>query len=174
MQKITPMLWFDDQAEEAANYYVSVFDGRPGASGDGERNKILEVSRYPEGVPGREAGMAMTVAFRLAGQEFTALNGGPDFTFNEATSFVVSCENQEEVDYFWNRFTDGGEESYCGWLKDRYGFSWQITPTALSRLMTDPDPERARRATEAMLKMRKIDIAEMERAADAVPASAGA
>jgi predicted 3-demethylubiquinone-9 3-methyltransferase (glyoxalase superfamily) len=165
MQTITPFLWFDDEAEEAAELYVSVFSGRPG--GDPGASKILDVARYGEAGPG-EAGSAMTVSFLLEGLAFTALNGGPHHRFNEAVSFQVSCETQEEVDHFWNAFTaDGGEESMCAWLKDRFGLSWQIVPTALPELLSDPDPDRARRATEAMLQMRKIDIAELRRAAEA-------
>ena len=165
MQKITPFLWFNDQAEEAAEFYVSTFNGRPGGSAGGE-SKVLNVTRYGEGGPGTP-GSAMTASFVLEGLEFTALNGGPEFAFTEATSFHVSCESQEEVDYFWKALTDGGEESQCGWLKDKYGLSWQIIPTALHRLLGDADPGRAQRAMQAMLQMQKIDIAEMERAADA-------
>jgi predicted 3-demethylubiquinone-9 3-methyltransferase (glyoxalase superfamily) len=156
MQEITPCLWFDTQGEEAARFYTSVFPN----------SQILEVARYGAAGP-RPEGTVMTVSFELDGHKFVALNGGPDFTFNEAVSFQVSCKTQEEVDAFWTKLTDGGEEGPCGWLKDRYGVSWQIIPEALGRLMGDPDPERARRATEAMLKMVKIDVAELERAADA-------
>ncbi len=165
MQKITPFLWFNDQAEEAAELYVSVFNGRPDGSGSGE-SKVLNVTRYGEAGPGTP-GSAMTASFLLEGLEFTALNGGPEFAFTEAISFHVSCESQDEVDYFWKALTDGGEESQCGWLKDRYGLSWQIIPTALHRLLGDADPGRAQRAMQAMLQMQKIDIAEMERAAEA-------
>ena len=162
MQKITPMLWFDDQAEEAAKLYTSLFD-------DAE---ILNVSRYGEAGPG-EPGSVMTVEFELEGQKFVGLNGGPaHYGFTEAVSFVVNCETQEEVDKFWDALTDGGEEGPCGWLKDRFGLSWQITPTALPRLLTDPDREKANRAMNAMMGMKKLDIAELERAAagDEVPA----
>jgi predicted 3-demethylubiquinone-9 3-methyltransferase (glyoxalase superfamily) len=163
MQKITPFLWFDAQAEEAAEFYVSVFDGRPGPrEGD---SKIAEVTRYGEAGPGTP-GSAMTVAFELEGQAFTALNGGPEFAFTEAVSLFVSCRDQDEVDYFWTALTDGGEESQCGWLKDRYGLSWQIVPTRLMELLGDPDPQRAQRAMAAMLEMQKIDVATIERAAD--------
>ena len=155
MHKITPCLWFDDQAEDAAKFYTSVF----------KNSQILDVARYGEGGPGPE-GTAMTVSFELDGQEFVALNGGPQFTFDEAISFQVGCQDQDEVDYYWNALTDGGEESMCGWLKDRFGLSWQIIPTRLPELLGDPDPERAQRATQAMLGMRKIDIAAMEAAAD--------
>jgi predicted 3-demethylubiquinone-9 3-methyltransferase (glyoxalase superfamily) len=165
MQKITPFLWFDSRAEEAAEFYVSVFDGRPDGSGGGE-SKVLNVSRYGGAGPGTP-GAAMTASFLLEGLEFTALNGGPEFAFTEATSFHVSCGSQEEVDYFWKALTDGGEESQCGWLKDQFGLSWQIIPTRLHELLGDPDPGRAERAMKAMLQMQKIDIAAMERAADA-------
>ena len=164
MQKVTPFLWFDHEAEEAANHYVEVFRERPGGSVGA--TQVLDLSRYGEAGPGAP-GSVMTVSFVLEGQEFTALNGGPGFPFTEAVSFVVHCESQEEVDYFWGCLTsDGGEESMCGWLKDRYGLSWQIVPNALFDLIGDRDPERAQRATQAMLQMRKIDIAELRRAAD--------
>jgi predicted 3-demethylubiquinone-9 3-methyltransferase (glyoxalase superfamily) len=152
MQKINPYLWFDGQAETAAKHYVEVFRGRPGdPKGD---TRVVSVS-------------PMMVEFELEGLTFIALNGGPGFTFNESVSFLVHCETQEEVDHFWNAFTAEGEESQCGWLKDRYGLSWQIIPDRLMELLGDPDPGRAQRATQAMLQMRKIDIAELERAADA-------
>ena len=166
MQKITPFLWFDDQAEEAANFYVSVFSSRRGADSGRGPSKVVNVSRYGEAGPGA-AGTAMTVAFQLDGQEFTALNGGPHHTFSEAISFVVNCQTQDEVDELWAALTKGGEEGPCGWLKDRYGLSWQIVPTRLTDLLTDPDPEKAQRVMEAMLQMRKIDIATLERAAEA-------
>ncbi|MDH4113010.1 MAG: VOC family protein [Actinomycetota bacterium] len=156
MQKITPFLWFDDQAEEAANFYVSLF----------EDSEITSVTRFPEGSPGN-AGQVMTVGFTLASQEFTALNGGPQFPFTEGVSFFVRCSDQEEVDRFWDRLTDGGEESQCGWLKDRYGLSWQIVPDRLGELLSDPDPSRSQAAMQAMLRMRKIDIKAMEDAASA-------
>lgn len=163
MQKITPFLWFDDKAEEAAEFYVSVFSERPGA--ERGSSKILGVSRYGEAGPG-PAGSVTTVQFQLEGQEFTALNGGPQFPFTEAISLFVSCESQEEVDSFWTKLTDGGEEVQCGWLKDRYGLSWHIVPTALMELASDPDPSKAQRVMEAMLQMRKIDIAGLQRAAE--------
>jgi predicted 3-demethylubiquinone-9 3-methyltransferase (glyoxalase superfamily) len=166
MPKITPFLWFDDQAEEAANLYVSVFTKRAEAFGDGGETKIREASRYGEAGPGTP-GTVMTISFVLDGQEFIALNAGPDFHFTEAISMYVSCGTQDEVDYLWTSLTEGGEESQCGWLKDRYGLSWQIIPTRLTELIGDPDPERANRAMQAMLQMRKIDVAEIERAADA-------
>ena len=164
-QKITPFLWFENQAEEAATLYVDVFKSRPGTPA-GE-SKVLDVTRSGEAGPG-EPGTAMVVAFELEGQRFTALNGGPHHQFTEATSFFVSCDSQEEVDHFWNAFTaDGGEESQCGWLKDRFGFSWQIIPDRLMELLSDPDPGRSQRAMQAMLQMQKIEIAELDRAADA-------
>jgi len=156
MNKITPCLWFDTEGEEAAEFYTSVFPN----------SRILDVARYGEAGP-RTAGTVMTVSFELDGKQFVALNGGPDFTFNEAISFQVSCEGQEEVDAYWSKLSDGGEEGPCGWLKDRFGVSWQIVPTALPRLLADPDRERAQRAMAAMLKMKKIEIAELERAAAA-------
>jgi predicted 3-demethylubiquinone-9 3-methyltransferase (glyoxalase superfamily) len=164
MQKISPFLWFDDQAEEAANFYVSVFSARRGAS-DGE-TKIVSVSRYGDAGPG-PAGTAMTVSFQLEGLEFTALNGGPQFAFTEAISFFVSCETQEEVDELWEKLSEGGAEDQCGWLKDRYGLSWQIIPTALGELLGDPDPQKSQRVMKAMLDMTKIDIAGLKRAYEA-------
>lgn len=157
MQKISPFLWFDSQAEEAANFYVSLFD-------DAE---ITDIARYPEGAPG-PAGQVMTVGFRLAGQEFTALNGGPEFAFTEAVSFYVHCKDQDEVDRLWSQLTEGGEESQCGWLKDRFGLSWQIVPDRLMELLGDPDPARAQAAMQAMLQMQKIEIKTLEDAANAV------
>ncbi len=156
MHKITPCLWFDTQAEEAASFYTSVFPN----------SRIVQISRFGEAGP-RPAGMVMTVDFELDGQMFTALNGGPEFTFNEAISFQVSCETQDEVDEFWTRLSEGGEEGPCGWLKDRYGVSWQIVPTRLVELVSDPDPERSQRAMRAMLEMKKIDIAALEQAVEA-------
>jgi predicted 3-demethylubiquinone-9 3-methyltransferase (glyoxalase superfamily) len=154
MNEITPCLWFDTEGEEAAKLYTSVFPN----------SKILNISRYGEAGP-RDAGTVMTVDFELEGQKFLALNGGPEFKFSEAISFQVSCETQDEVDMFWGKLSEGGEEGPCGWLKDRFGLSWQIVPTALPRLLGDPDQEKAQRVMAAMLKMRKIDIAELERAA---------
>ncbi len=148
MQKITPFLWFDGNAEEAANFYISVF----------KKSKITRVSRYSESGPGPQ-GSVMTIAFELNGQEFVALNGGPEFKFNEAISFVVNCENQEEVDDFWEKLSDGGRIIECGWLRDKYGVTWQIVPTALLKLMADPDPEKSGRVVQAMLRMKKIEIA---------------
>ena len=156
MQKISPFLWFDTQAEEASNFYVSLFD-------DAE---ITDVSRYPEGSPG-PAGEVMTVSFTLAGQEFTALNGGPQFTFSEAISFVVHCKDQDEVDRLWAQLTEGGAPGQCGWLTDQFGLSWQIVPDRLNELLADPDPGRAQRAMQAMLQMEKIEIKALEDAANA-------
>ncbi len=163
-QKIMPCLWFDDQAETAAKYYVSVF----------KNSKIGRTSRYgKEGkdIHGREAGTVMTVEFELEGQKFLALNGGPQFKFDEAISFQVDCESQEEVDHYWERLGDGGEEGPCGWLKDRYGLSWQIVPARLKELIADPDREKSARVTEAMLQMRKLDLAKLEEAAGAPTAA---
>jgi len=151
MQKITPYLWFDTEAEEAVEFYTSIFDD----------SRILEVARYGPAGPG-PAGTAMNVVFELEGQKFIALNGGPEFKFNESISFYVECETQEEVDTLWNKLTDGGEESMCGWLKDRYGLSWQIIPKALPRLLGDPDAEKSACVMQAMLQMRKIDVGELE------------
>ena len=166
MQTITPFLWFDDKAEEAAELYVSVFSARRGSAPGAGASKIVDVSRYGEAGPGTP-GTAMVVAFQLEGLEFTALNGGPDHEFTDAISFVVNCEGQEEVDELWAALSEGGEEGPCGWLKDRYGLSWQIVPTVLTELLTDPDPEKAQRVMKAMLEMKKIDIAGLQRAADA-------
>ncbi|MGH7446666.1 MAG: VOC family protein [Longimicrobiales bacterium] len=153
MQKITPFLWFDDQAEEAAKFYVSVFDS----------SKIVSVTPYGAAGPGAE-GSVMTVVFELAGQQFIALNGGPQFRFTEAISFSVDCSTQQEVDRFWEKLSEGGEEGPCGWLKDRYGLSWQINPAILGRMLSDPDPAKAQRVMEAMLKMKKIEIEELKQA----------
>jgi len=157
MQKITPCLWFDTEGEEAATFYTSVF----------KNSRIISVARYGEAGP-REPGMVMTVQFELDGQQFTALNGGPEFAFNEAISFQIDCQSQEEVDDYSERLTaDGGEQGPCGWVKDKFGVSWQIVPAELERLLADEDQGRAQRAMAAMLKMMKIDIAEVKRAADA-------
>lgn len=155
MQTINPCLWFDGRAEEAAEFYVSVFPD----------SRILKVARYGEAGPG-EAGSAMTVSFELRGERFVALNGGPEFSFTEAISFQVSCADQAEVDRYWERLADGGQESQCAWLQDRFGVSWQIVPDRLTELLADPDPERSQRVMRAMLAMRKIDIAALERAAE--------
>ena len=153
MKKITPFLWFDNQAEEAANFYVSVF----------KNSRIVTTSRYGEAGPG-PVGTVMTVVFELDGQEFIALNGGPHFKFNEAVSFSVDCKTQEEVDEFWKKLSEGGEEAPCGWLKDKYGLSWQINPTILGQMLNDPDPRKAKRVMNAMLKMKKIDIQGLKQA----------
>ena len=155
MKNIVPCLWFDTEGEAAAELYTSVFPN----------SKILDIARYGEAGP-RPAGTVMTVSFELNGQEFLALNGGPEFTFSEAVSFQVMCEGQDEVDHFWSKLGEGGEHGPCGWLKDRFGLSWQIVPTRLGELLGDPDPARAQRAMAAMLGMGKLDIAELERAAD--------
>jgi predicted 3-demethylubiquinone-9 3-methyltransferase (glyoxalase superfamily) len=153
MQKITPFLWFDNQAEEAVKFYTSVF----------KNSKVGKVTRFGEAGPGPK-GSVMTVSFELEGQEFTALNGGPLFKFTEAISFVVDCKSQEEVDELWEKLSEGGEEQPCGWLKDRFGLSWQIVPTVLIEMLNDPDPEKSKRVTEAMLKMKKIDIQTLRQA----------
>ncbi|MFF1879174.1 VOC family protein [Leifsonia sp. NPDC058230] len=156
MQRITPFLWFDDQAEQAAEFYVSLFPN----------SRILEVVRYGDDAPGQAAGVT-TVRFELEGVEFEALNGGPTFTFTEAFSLYTSADTQEEIDRLWDALiADGGEPSQCGWLKDRWGLSWQIVPNRLGELLADPDPERARRAMQAMLGMGKLDIAALEAAAN--------
>jgi predicted 3-demethylubiquinone-9 3-methyltransferase (glyoxalase superfamily) len=156
-QRITPCLWFDTQAEDAANTYVAIF----------RNSRIVRMSRYgKEGhdVHGRAAGSVMTVEFEIEGQRFVALNGGPHFKFNEAVSFQVHCQTQEEIDHYWGKLAEGGEEGPCGWLKDRYGVSWQIVPTALGDMMIDPDPAKTERVMRAMLQMKKLDIAELRRA----------
>jgi predicted 3-demethylubiquinone-9 3-methyltransferase (glyoxalase superfamily) len=153
--KITPCLWFDTQAEEAANYYVSVF----------KNSRIVKVTHYSEAGP-REAGLVLTVEFELDGEPFTALNGGPEFTFDEAISFQVDCADQAEVDYFWERLAEDGEEGPCGWVKDKYGVSWQVIPRIMPALLTDPDPARAQRAMAAMLQMGKLDVQALQDAAD--------
>jgi len=159
MQKITPFLWFDDKAEEAANFYVSLF----------KNSKINGITRYDEEgskAAGRPKGTVMTVEFQLEGQEFTALNGGPHFKFTEAVSFVVNCETQEEIDKFWEKLSEGGEKSRCGWLKDKYGLSWQIVPTVLAELFLQKDAEKSKRVMKAMLQMDKLDIKALKQAAE--------
>ena len=156
MQKITPFLWFDKEAEEAMHFYVSIF----------KNSKVKGVTHYGEAGPG-PAGTVMTASFELDGQEIVALNGGPLFKFTEAISFVVNCETQAEVDEFWEKLSAGGKTVQCGWLKDKYGLSWQIVPTALPRMLTDKDPEKSKRVFNAMMKMVKIDIAALQRAYDA-------
>jgi predicted 3-demethylubiquinone-9 3-methyltransferase (glyoxalase superfamily) len=153
MQKITPFLWFDDQAEQAMQHYVSIF----------KNSKPLGVTRWGDAGPGPK-GSVMIASFELEGQRFTALNGGPHFKFTEAVSFVVNCQTQEEVDHFWDKLGEGGQIQQCGWLKDKFGLSWQIVPTVLLEMIDDPDPEKSRRVTEAMLQMTKIDIAQLRQA----------
>ena len=156
MPKITTFLWFDSQAEEAANFYVSIF----------KNSKVGAVSRYGESGPGPK-GSAMTVAFELDGQKFTALNGGPAFKFTEAISLVVNCENQEEIDYFWEKLSsEGGQEVQCGWLKDKYGLSWQIVPTILPELVKSDDPKKSERVMKALMQMKKLDIGKLKEAGE--------
>jgi len=161
IQKITPFLWFDNQAEEAVSFYTSIF----------KNSRIVSIARYGEEgaeASGQPRGTVMTVAFRLDGQEFVALNGGPIFKFTEAISFVVNCESQDEVDHYWDKLSAGGDPKaqQCGWLKDKYGLSWQIVPTVLITLLNDPDPEKSRRVMKAMLQMKKIDVDTLKQAAD--------
>src|ERR1035437_7141019 len=159
MQKITPFLWFDDKAEEAANFYASIF----------KNAKVGNITRYSETAAkasGRPAGSVMTVAFQLNGQEFAALNGGPHFQFNEAVSLVVNCETHAEIDEYWEKLSNGGQGSQCGWLKDKYGLSWQIVPTALGKWLSDPDPENSARGMGAILKMGKLDAKRLQDAYD--------
>ena len=156
MSKISPMLWFDNQAEEAMNFYISVF----------KNSKVLSVARYGDAGPGPK-GSVMTASFELEGQKFTALNAGPMFKFTEAISFVIPCKTQEEVDYYWSKLTSGGgEESMCGWLKDKFGLSWQVVPDALIELLQVKDPKKSQRVMQAMMKMRKIDIKTLQEAHD--------
>ena len=157
MQRITPFLWFNDNAEEAVKFYTSIF----------KKSKIGKIARYDEAgekVAGRPAGSVMTIEFEIEGQDFIALNGGPHFKLNEAVSFVVSCKTQTEVDYYWNKLSAGGKEVQCGWLKDKFGLSWQIVPTILGELMSDKDPVKSQRVMEAMLKMVKLDINKLKAA----------
>lgn len=155
MQKITPFLWFDDKAEEAMNFYVSVF----------KNSKRGRISRYGDAGPGPK-GAVMVATFQLDGQEFMALNGGPHFKFTEAISLLVNCETQDEVDAMWEKLSEGGEKGQCGWLKDKYGVSWQVVPTVLGEMMSDPDPEKSKRVMTAMLQMRKLDIKALKQAYD--------
>ena len=156
MTTINPFLWFDKQAEEAANFYCSVF----------KDSKITAVTRAAADNPSNKQGEVMTVTFQLNGQPLVALNGGPQFKFNESISFVINCETSQDVDYYWSKLTDGGQPGRCGWLKDKYGLSWQVVPTALGEVLGDKDPARAKRAMEAMLKMSKLDLDAMKRAAN--------
>jgi predicted 3-demethylubiquinone-9 3-methyltransferase (glyoxalase superfamily) len=158
MPKQIPCLWFDGQAEQAAAHYTSIFPN----------SEVTRVTRYGPDTPGEE-GAVMTVEFHIDGQPYVGLNGGPQSTFNEAISFQIMCADQDEVDHYWVRLAEGGEHGPCGWLKDRFGVSWQVVPTRLDELIADPDPARAQRAFQAMLGMKKIDIDELERAADAIP-----
>ena len=155
MPRITPNLWFDTESKEAAEFYISVFPN----------SEIRNVSYYGEAGP-REAGMVLTVDFVLDGQEYTAINGGPDFTFSEAISLLINCADQEEVDYYWSTLSEGGQEGPCGWLKDKYGLSWQVVPAGMVELLTDPDEARSQRAMTAMLGMQKLDLAAIQAAAD--------
>ena len=155
---ITPNLWFDTQAQEAAEYYCSIFPD----------SRIVNVTHYTEAAPGK-AGQVLTVDFELQGQRFTALNGGPEFAFNEAISLLIPCADQEELDAYWAKLTDGGEEGPCGWCRDRYGLSWQVVPEGMDEVFADPDPSRAQRAMQAMLQMGKLDVAALKAAADGVP-----
>ena len=159
LQKLTPCLWFDNRAEEAANFYTAVFD-------NSRINSITRYGKVGHEVHGRPAGTVMTVEFELDGQTFTALNGGPHFKFNEAVSFQVNCETQREIDHYWEKLSEGGDEKaqQCGWLKDRFGVSWQVVPRGMIEMLQDPDSESAGRAMEAMLGMKKLDLAELERA----------
>lgn len=156
MQKITPFLWFDNNAEEAANFYVSIF----------KNSKVLNIARYGDAGPGPK-GTVLTVNFEIDGQKFIALNGGPQFKFTEAVSFVVNCETQEEIDYFWEKLSAGGEKSQCGWLKDKYGLSWQVVPAILGELMGGNDAERSNRVMQAILQMQKLEIEPLKRASEA-------
>ena len=159
MQKIVPNLWFDTEAEQAAEFYCSVFPN----------SRIVGVTRHTEAGP-REPGTVMTIEWELDGQRFVGINGGPQFKFDEAVSFQITCKTQDEIDYYWEKLTEGGEEGPCGWLKDRFGLSWQVVPAGMEELFNDPDPERAKRAMEALQQMRKLDIAALRSAADGVPA----
>ncbi|MGZ4620178.1 MAG: VOC family protein [Frankiaceae bacterium] len=159
-QKITPNLWFDTEAEEAAAFYISVFPN----------SQVVNVARYTEAGP-RPAGMVLTVEFELDGQRFVAINGGPQFTFDEAVSFQINCATQDDVDYYWERLSQGGQEGQCGWLKDKYGLSWQVTPTGMDELFSDPDPKKAERAMRALLGMTKLDLATLRSAAEGAPVS---
>ena len=156
---IIPNLWFDGVAEQAADFYVSVFDDA----------RVVSSTRYPEGSPG-EAGTVMSVEFELRGQRFVGINGGPQFSFSEAVSFQITCRDQDEVDRYWAALTDGGEPGPCGWLKDRFGLSWQVVPDGMDALFADPDPTKAQRAMQAMMSMGKLDLAALQQAADGVPA----
>lgn len=161
MQKITPFLWFDGKAEEAAKFYTSIF----------KNSKLGQIRRYGDAGPGPK-GSVLTASFAIEGQEFVALNGGPQFTFTPAISFFVNCETQEEVDEFWDKLSEGGKKSRCGWLQDKFGVSWQIVPTALGKLLSDPDPEKSSRVMKAMLQMEKLDIRGLQEAYEGKKAAA--
>jgi predicted 3-demethylubiquinone-9 3-methyltransferase (glyoxalase superfamily) len=169
-QKITPNLWFNNNAEEAVNFYVSVFSQREGVSKNSQVEKISRYGKEGFEVHGQKEGTVLTIEFQLAGQSFVALNGGPDFKFNEAISFIINCEWQEEVDYYWEKLSEGGDEKaqVCGWLKDKFGISWQIIPTILPEMLTDSDAEKSQRVMKEVFKMKKLDIATLERAYNGV------
>ena len=169
-QKITPNLWFNNNAEEAVNFYVSVFSQREGVSKNSQVEKISRYGKEGFEVHGQKEGTVLTIEFQLAGQLFVALNGGPDFKFNEAISFIINCEWQEEVDYYWEKLSEGGDEKaqVCGWLKDKFGVSWQIVPTILPEMLTDSDAEKSQRVMKEVFKMKKLDIATLERACNGV------
>jgi predicted 3-demethylubiquinone-9 3-methyltransferase (glyoxalase superfamily) len=169
-QKITPNLWFNNNAEEAVNFYVSVFSQREGVSKNSQVEKISRYGKEGFEVHGQKEGTVLTIEFQLAGQSFVALNGGPDFKFNEAISFIINCEWQEEVDYYWEKLSEGGDEKaqVCGWLKDKFGVSWQIIPTILPEMLTDSDAEKSQRVMKEVFKMKKLDIATLERAYNGV------
>jgi predicted 3-demethylubiquinone-9 3-methyltransferase (glyoxalase superfamily) len=169
-QKITPNLWFNNNAEEAVNFYVSVFSQREGVSKNSQVEKISRYGKEGFEVHGQKEGTVLTIEFQLAGQLFVALNGGPDFKFNEAISFIINCEWQEEVDYYWEKLSEGGDEKaqVCGWLKDKFGISWQIIPTILPEMLTDSDAEKSQRVMKEVFKMKKLDIATLERAYNGV------
>jgi predicted 3-demethylubiquinone-9 3-methyltransferase (glyoxalase superfamily) len=169
-QKITPNLWFNNNAEEAVNFYVSVFSQREGVSKNSQVEKISRYGKEGFEVHGQKEGTVLTIEFQLAGQLFVALNGGPDFKFNEAISFIINCEWQEEVDYYWEKLSEGGDEKaqVCGWLKDKFGISWQIIPTILPEMLTDTDAEKSQRVMKEVFKMKKLDIATLERAYNGV------
>jgi predicted 3-demethylubiquinone-9 3-methyltransferase (glyoxalase superfamily) len=163
MQTISPCLWFNDQAEEAVNFYISVFSKRTHSASNDNNSKILTISHYGEGGPFPK-GTVLALSFLLDGQEFTALNGGPLFSFSPAISFVVNCHSQDEIDYFWDRLLEGGEEQNCGWLKDKYGISWQIVPVTLFEMMSDPDKVKSQRVMNALLQMMKLDLKVLKKA----------
>jgi predicted 3-demethylubiquinone-9 3-methyltransferase (glyoxalase superfamily) len=167
MQKITPFLWFNDNAEEAVKFYTSVFSREAGSRSAGKNSKIGKITRYDEAgaaASGRPAGSVMTAEFQIEGQEFVAINGGPHFKFSEAVSFVVNCKNQEEVDYYWEKLSADPKAEMCGWLKDKFGLSWQIVPTVVNEYLSDKDPKKSQRVMQAILQMKKIDIETLKKA----------